>query len=185
MKFSQFTKLSLITGLALVSAMGAMNANAVDGTISMTATVPFAVNVPSYAASFTVNNANYTTQDDLNNENFSIWTNAGQAINITVVSSNYDATTGYPYLKNPAGGTDEIPFDIYYQGCGNTALPEVELTPKGAGATRTVNMPYSDANQAACVQKPGVLQVQRLALTTLPASGSYAGTVTLTVQQPS
>ncbi len=183
MKHSQFKKLSLITGLAVISVMGAMNANAVDGTISMTASVPFAVNVPNYAANFTVTNANYATQDNSNNENFSIWTNANQAINITVVSSNYDTKTGYPYLKN-AAGTDEIPFDIYYQGCSNTPQPEVELTPKGAGATRTISLPYSDASQAACVQHAGALQVQRLPMATLPVSGSYTGTVTLTVQQP-
>ncbi len=186
MKHSQFKKLSLITGLAVLSAMGAMNANAANvmGTISMNASVDFVANVPNYAANFKVTNANYENQDNLDNLNFSIWTNANQAINITVVSNNYNATTGYPYLKNAAGGTDEIPFDIYYQGCSNTPQPPVELTPKGAGATRTISLLYSDASQAACVQHAGVLQVQRLPLTTLPASGSYTGTVTLTVQQP-
>jgi len=181
-KLNQVSKLAMVAGLAIMGAMASINANAVDGTISMSATVPFAVNVPSYTAPFTVTSANYSTADYSFPATYSLWTNANQDVIVNVAASNYDTTSGYPYMVGPSNS--EIPIDIQFQACGTPAPSVLDITPKGRGATGSFVVPSANGTQAVCTAHPGALSVTRLAMTSLPPAGSYAGSVTLTVQQP-
>lgn len=179
------TKNNFKTLAVIAMASAALYANAAGntGNITVTATTPYIVNVPDYAADFTVND--YSTADAGNGDEWSIWTNAPGTITVTVSTNQSDGT--HAYMQNTqysaAQGQNKIPFEILYQPCGNFGSP-INITPKG-GQTQ-FQLPSSEANQQTCQKNPGVIMITRPAMLDMgaPLVGHYSSTVTVTVQEP-
>ncbi len=176
------TAITLVMATATFSL--AANAEGNTANVTVTATTPYIVNISDYSADFTV--SDYKTPDTGNGaETWSIWTNAPGTITVTVATNQSDGS--HAYMQNTAytaaDGQNKIPFEILYQPCGDFGAP-IDMTPRNGQAQ--FQLSSANANQQTCNQNPGVIMVRRPAMEDMgpPLAGTYASTVTVTVQEP-
>lgn len=147
-----------------------------SGNISVTATVPYIVNIPDASIDFKIDNYKEAQSETV--KDWSLWSNAAGPLQVAFTSSDnatLESTTGKdPYL------TTSMPYTVSYTPCGGAET--IDVTPRDGGGTAAIGYRYANAD--ACERSPGSITITRLPVLVAPKGGDYLSKVIVTVSEP-
>lgn len=146
-----------------------------SGNISVTATVPYILNIQDASVDMQIDNYKEAQTETV--QNWSLWSNAAGPLQVSFTSpdnATLESKSGTdPYL------TTSLPYTITYKPCGGDPI---DVTPRNGGGSSSIGYRY--ANFDACQQSPGSLTITRLPVNGAPKSGDYISKVVVTVSEP-